>query len=123
MKRAFAALVAAILTVGAAPGAEAQFVDRVVSQFDLNLYAGGSLTSPWYSSQPFTVQDGELTAAGDEQEYGIGLAPIFGASATYWFSPNWGVRLHGAYWPSKLPVEVDGFFDFFPEWDDGLPQN
>jgi len=81
------ALVAAAALAGTGVDADAQTGGPTV--FDLGIYAGGSWTSSWFE-------------IGDEG-YQVGFGPIFGATATYWATPGFGVRLHGAYFPTQLP--------------------
>ncbi|HLL47831.1 MAG TPA: hypothetical protein VK399_14055, partial [Longimicrobiaceae bacterium] len=81
------ALVAAAALAGTGVDADAQVGGPTV--FDLGIYAGGSWTSSWFE-------------IGDEG-YQVGFGPIFGATATYWATPGFGVRLHGAYFPTQLP--------------------
>ncbi|HEX7240277.1 MAG TPA: hypothetical protein VF263_08440 [Longimicrobiaceae bacterium] len=59
------------------------------SLFDLGIYAGGAYTSSWFE-------------IGDE---GMkpGFSSAFGATATYWGLPWFGVRLNGTYFPTQLP--------------------
>ena len=84
------AAVAAGLAVGASEvQAQDDMMGRRASLFDLGIYAGGSWTTSWFE-------------IGDEG-YQVGYGPIFGAAATYWASPSFGVRLHGAYFPTQLP--------------------
>lgn len=112
------AAVAAAVALGAA-GAEAQeaaggmMMDRRISQFDLGLYVGGSLTSPWFDSRTATTRAGVLTENDDEQAYGPGYAPIAGLTGTFWATPMFGVRAHGAYAPMRLPFATDNAFDGF----------
>ncbi|HEX2095400.1 MAG TPA: hypothetical protein VHG28_23590 [Longimicrobiaceae bacterium] len=99
MKRLLAsALTAAVVAAGTGSVAQAQeMTGRRASLFDLGIYAGGAWTSSW-----FEIQD---------EGFQVGLSPIFGATATYWATPSFGVRLHGAYFPSSLPeaeTDIDG---------------
>ncbi len=113
------AAVAALVALGT--GAEAQeaatgmMMDRRVSRFDLGVYVGGSVTSDWYRSRLVRVQDGETTDAGGEQSYRPGYAPVAGLTATYWATPVFGLRAHGAYAPMRQPFPADGTFDVFDE--------
>ncbi|HEX2188011.1 MAG TPA: hypothetical protein VHG51_03885, partial [Longimicrobiaceae bacterium] len=78
--------------VAAASATQVQAQDmmmRRASLFDLGIYAGGAWTSSWFE-------------IGDEG-YQVGLSPVFGAHATYWASPSFGVRLNGTYMPAGLP--------------------
>ncbi|HEX8693767.1 MAG TPA: hypothetical protein VF746_15200, partial [Longimicrobium sp.] len=101
---ATSALAAALVVAGAAGNAVAQddMVGRRASLFDLGIYAGGAWTSDWFTTPE----------QGDEEEgWAVGFGPIFGAQATYWLSPTFGIRLNGAYMPTNLPEAED----FFPE--------
>ncbi|HEU0052669.1 MAG TPA: hypothetical protein VFQ39_05810 [Longimicrobium sp.] len=92
---ATSALVAALVVAGAA-GAQAQdTTGRRASQFDLGIYAGGAYTTDWF----------QIDGTG----YKPGVSGIFGAQATYWLSPSFGVRLHGAYTPQRLPQDDEVF--------------
>ncbi|CAA9359257.1 MAG: hypothetical protein AVDCRST_MAG68-4291 [uncultured Gemmatimonadetes bacterium] len=83
-----------------------------VSRFDLGVYAGGSLTSRWYESRTITLNGTATPVENDDaQDYAPGYAPVFGAQATFWVSPMFGVRAHGMYAPMKIPFASDGFFD------------
>src|SRR5215218_4145829 len=108
-----AALAAALLagSAGGALGQEGGGGGRS-GRFDLGVYAGGSLTSNWFQSRTITL-DGTTTGAdnGDEQGYAPGYAPVFGAFATFWLSPAFGIRAHGNYTPMRLPFASTGFFD------------
>src|SRR5687768_4664497 len=81
------AAAAAMLVAGTGSGARAQTV------FDLGVYGGGQWTSNWFS-------------IGDEG-FGVGPGFIGGAQATFWTTPNFGVRLHGAYFPTGMPQDSD----------------
>jgi hypothetical protein len=87
MKRLLAFATAAALVVGATGTTEAQ--TRIAPRFDLGLYGGWTWTSPWF-------EDGG-------NNYGIGTNPIFGLNTTFWTTETFGVRLHGAYMPSRFP--------------------
>lgn len=78
-----------MLVAGTVSGAQAQ--ERGAPLFELGLYGGGAWTSDW-----FKIND---------DGFGIGWTPIFGAEATYWATPSFGVRLHGAYFPSDFPED------------------
>jgi hypothetical protein len=92
---AVGALVAAL----AAGGASAQDpAARRSGRFDAAVYAGGAYSTRWFSFPG---------AGGEEQSYGLGYAPVFGASGTVWLVPSLGVRAHGAVMPSNLP-DSDG---------------
>ena len=95
-------LAAALLAVGAPPSAAAQdpvppepavepdaAVLRQPSVFDLGVYAGGAWSTDWFET------------AGEG--FSPGTAPLVGVVGTYWLSPTFGVRAHGAYMPSRVP--------------------
>jgi hypothetical protein len=95
---------ALVLAVGLGSEANAQeMMGRRISRFDLGVYAGGSLTSPWFESRTVTVAGGQVTEGDDGEGYTPGYAPVFGAMATYWATPGFGVRIHGAYLPMRRP--------------------
>jgi hypothetical protein len=99
---------AVVLVVGWGSDAGAQeMTGPRASRFDLGIYGGGAYTTPWFTSRTGTVANGAFTETGEAESYAIGFAPVFGANATYWATPYFGVRLHGAYMPSDLP-EGDG---------------
>ena len=101
MKRLLTSALAATLVVaGAAGQARAQddmtmTTARHAPLFDIAVSAGGAWSSDWFS-------------IGDDG-YKPGFAPIFGAGATYWLSPTFGIRANGQYMPSKLPMNDNGF--------------
>ena len=103
-----------LLACGAVMGttAQAQEMDRRASQFDLGVYAGGTLTSNWFESRTVRLNG---TASPDENDdgegYSPGYAPAFGALANFWFTPAFGIRLHGAYVPMRLPNTESAFTD------------
>src|SRR5215212_7960815 len=91
MKRfATSALAAALVVAGSAGVARAQDMTvRTAPQFDIGIFAGGAYTTAWFS-------------IGDES-YKPEFSPVFGAEATYWLSPTFGLRLDGKYLPSHMP--------------------
>ncbi|MBV9772601.1 MAG: hypothetical protein JO040_01540, partial [Gemmatimonadetes bacterium] len=96
MKRLLTSALAAALVV-AGTGREAQAQEMMnprASLFDLGVYAGGAYTSSWF----------EINDDG----YKPGFSGIFGAQATYWATPMFGVRLNGAYMPTNLPRTGSG---------------
>jgi hypothetical protein len=105
---AICAAVGALLA-GAADGAWGQaMTGRRASQFDLGVYAGGSLSSDWFTSRTLTLNGtGTPTENDDEEGYSPGAGGAFGGLATFWLTPSLGVRVHGAYLPLRLP-EGDG---------------
>jgi len=125
MNHKWTAAMAAVLLAGSAGGAWGQQMEGGggfrAGRLDLGIYAGGSLTSEWFNSRTITL-DGTPTGAAndDDQGYGPGYAPVFGAFATYWLSPAFGVRVNGNYTPMRLPFASTGFFDVAPD-DDGGP--
>lgn len=94
MKKVFSFVLSAAVALSAADGAQAQ---GRVSLFDLGLYGGGAVSSSWFE-------------VGDEG-YGPGLSPIFGATATFFAAPSFGLRLHYGYMPSSLPFPGENIFD------------
>lgn len=111
MKRLLmSAATAALLVGGTAAGAAAQemMMDRGPSRFDLGVYAGGAYTTSWFESRSVTL-NGTTTPdeGGDGEDYRIGLAPMFGANATFWATPVFGFRAHYGYMPSNLPEPSD----------------
>ncbi|HST61920.1 MAG TPA: hypothetical protein VLK84_24680 [Longimicrobium sp.] len=102
----------AALLVGAADGARAQDMDRRASRFDVGVYAGGSLTSNWFESRTVTLNGTDSPVENDDGEgYAPGYAPAFGALANLWLTPTFGIRLHGAYVPMRLPNTESPFTD------------
>ena len=104
MKRLLtSALAAAVVAAGTGSEAQAQeTMNRRASLFDLGLYAGGAYSTSWFS----------INGAGDEDEgFKPGISPIFGATASFFFTPSFGLRLHGAYMPTNLPEAEDEFGD------------
>ena len=98
MRRTLAsALAASLVALGAAGHVAAQdmTVVRTAPQFDIGISAGGAWSSAW-----FTI---------GENGFSPGVAPIFGAEATFWLSPTFGIRANGQYMPSKLPQDADVF--------------
>lgn len=91
MKRLLAsALVAAVVAAGTGGEARAQeTMGGRPSLFDLGVYAGGAYTSSWF----------EIGEEGMKP----GFSSAFGATATYWGLPWFGVRLNGTYFPTQLP--------------------
>ncbi len=92
MKRICSLAMAAAISMGAAGGAQAQ-----VSLFDFSVYGGGAISSSWFE-------------VGDKG-YGPGLSPIFGVTTSFFATPQFGLRLHGAYMPSGLPFPGENIFD------------
>ncbi|HSU16918.1 hypothetical protein [Longimicrobium sp.] len=114
MKHKWTAAAAAALLAGTAGGAWGQEMGGGggfrAGRFDLGIYAGGSVTSDWFSARTITL-DGTETGAdnGDAQGFLPGYAPVFGATATLWLSPAFGVRAHGSYTPMRLPYTGGAF--------------
>jgi hypothetical protein len=103
-----------LLACGAMLGttAQAQEMERRASQFDLGVYAGGTLTSNWFESRTVTLNGTDTPTENDDAEgYAPGYAPAFGALANFWFTPAFGIRLHGAYVPMRLPNAESAFTD------------
>jgi hypothetical protein len=107
---ASSALAAALVVVGAAGSAAAQddMTGRRASLFDLGIYGGGAFSTDWFEI--------------GEEGYAPGVAPIFGAQATYWLSPQFGLRLNGSFMPSNLPEPGDDNF-FGEDNNDNYVQN
>ncbi len=91
MKKIFSLATAAAISMSAVGGAQAQ-----VRLFDVSLYGGGAISSSWFEI--------------GNQGYGPGLSPIFGATTSFFATPQFGLRLHGAYMPSRLPFPGDNVF-------------
>ena len=91
MRRALtSAFAAALVALGAAGHAQAQDMTvRTAPQFDIGIFAGGAYTTNWFT----------IGGEGYKPEF----SPVFGAEATYWLSPTFGVRLDGKYLPSHMP--------------------
>jgi hypothetical protein len=91
MRRALtSAFAAALVALGAAGHAQAQdLVVRTAPQFDIGIFAGGAYTTDWFS----------IGGEGYKPEF----SPVFGAEATFWLSPTFGLRLDGKYLPSHMP--------------------
>jgi hypothetical protein len=103
-----------MLACGAVMGttAQAQDMDRRASQFDLGVYAGGTLTSNWFESRTVTLNGTATPTDNDDGEgYAPGYAPAFGALANFWLTPAFGLRLHGSYVPMRLPNTESPFTD------------
>ena len=114
MRRLLTYAAAAALLAGAAEDARAQDMDgwRRASRFDLGVYAGGTLTSDWFSSRTLVLNGTEDPTENDDEEgYSPGYGPAFGAIANYWLTPTFGIRLHGAYVPLRLPNTESPFTD------------
>jgi hypothetical protein len=109
------ALAAALVAAGAGEASGQEMDGRRAGRFDVAVYAGGSLSSPWFESRTVTLNGtGEPTDNDDGESFSPGYAPFFGAHVTFWASPMFGLRLHGAYAPMRPPSRPqDGFFDGF----------
>ena len=116
MKRSILCSIAfSAILIGSAQAQE--MVERRISAFDFGVYAGGAISSPWYTTDAI----GDDIIFEEDAPFGIGYTPAFGAIANYWLSPGLGVRLHYAYLPSRLPFQSDGFFDVSPDSvEDGI---
>ncbi|MBW3554482.1 MAG: porin family protein [Gemmatimonadetes bacterium] len=92
MKRTmWAAVVLAVVGLFGAPPADAQeFPDY---KFDVGVFGGGS----WYSAM---LDDTHLGEGSDDVRYKAGW--VTGLQATFWATPRFGIRAHGAY--SERPV-------------------
>jgi hypothetical protein len=84
--------------------APAQEMGARASQFDLGVYAGGAYTSNWFESRTVRLNGTGTPTENDDAE---GFAPefggAFGALANYWVTPAIGFRVHGGYFPMRLP--------------------
>ena len=122
MKRTLTCFTMAFVAVAAAGEAHGQEDGAVrrPSRFDIGVYAGGTLTSSWYKSRTVLVtttrepSETTLTDQGEQEEFGFGYAPAFGALANFWVTPGVGLRAHYGYVPARIPMMVDGFFDVTP---------
>ncbi|HEX8431800.1 MAG TPA: hypothetical protein VF625_10945 [Longimicrobium sp.] len=107
-----AVLLLALAGAGTAGAQETMMDPPRASRFDLGIYAGGSVTSRWFESRTVTLNGTATSTDNDDAEaYKPGYAPIFGVLATFWATPAFGVRAHGAYAPMREPSLSDGFFD------------
>ena len=97
MKRTLTTALATLAVLGAVGQSQAQDMTatRTAPLFDIGIFAGGAWTSAWFN--------GNATGGTGGDGYTVGFSPIFGAEATYWLSPTFGIRLDGKYMPSKLP--------------------
>jgi hypothetical protein len=92
MKRLLTSAAAiAMLVAGTGSGAQAQ--ERGAPVFELGLYGGLAYSTNWFSI--------------NDNGYRIGFDPAFGAEATFWATPSFGVRVHGAFIPSGYPDTGD----------------
>lgn len=111
MKRLLMSATAAALLAGVPAGeaaAQEMRMERGPSRFDLGVYAGGAYTSSWFESRSITLNGTPIPDDNDDGEgYRIGLAPMFGANATFWATPAFGFRAHYGYMPSNLPEPSD----------------
>jgi hypothetical protein len=111
MKRTLTSALAAAVVAGTGGEVEAQEVmGRRASVFDLGVYAGGAYTTSWFEARNVTTNRGVVTDEEDGEGFRIGFAPMFGANATFWGIPYFGVRLHYGYMPSDLPKAEDDRF-------------
>jgi hypothetical protein len=126
MKRLLMSATAAALLAGVPAGeaaAQEMRTERGPSRFDLGVYAGGAYTSSWFESRSITLNGTPTPDENDDGEgYRIGLAPMFGANATFWATPVFGFRAHYGYMPSNLPEPSDGG-DAFGSNDDYVLNN
>lgn len=97
----------AVLLCGAAEGGAQEPGGRSASLFDLGIYGGGAYTTDWYETRTASSNGGTITENDDEEGRRIGFAPVFGANATFYGLPWFGVRLHYGYMPSDLPEGSD----------------
>jgi hypothetical protein len=111
MRRLLTYAAVGALLAGSADGAWGQeMMGRRASRFDLGVYAGGSISTDWFSSRTVTLNGTENPTENDDEEgYAPGYGPAFGALANLWVTPAIGVRLHGAYIPMRLPGDQSPF--------------
>ncbi len=105
MKRSalFATVLAAAAVTSA--GEAQQMMSAPLPRFELGVYAGGAYTTDWLDLNRDATAFGEF--ADDDRldrGFGFGFTPAFGATATYYLTPRFGVRAHGAYVPSDYPT-------------------
>lgn len=93
----------AVLLVGSGEAEGQGRSDREPSLFELGVYGGGAYSTDWYQTRTASSTGGVVTENDDEEGRRIGFAPIFGANATFYGLPWFGVRLHYGYMPSDLP--------------------
>ncbi|HEY7770158.1 hypothetical protein [Longimicrobium sp.] len=99
------------MTSTAAQAQDEMMMGRQVSRFDLGVYAGGSLTSAWFDSRTVTLNATVAPVENDDEEsFAPGFGGAFGAIANFWFTPQLGLRAHGAYLPMQ-PPRSDGAFE------------
>jgi hypothetical protein len=94
-----AAALAAMLAGAASPVPAQQRIPAV----ELGVYGGGAWSSEWLGINEDFVG---LTAGEDAEGggFGIGVTPQFGANASWYLTPTFGLRLHGSYMPSEFPT-------------------
>lgn len=109
MKKILSLAAAALLALGTANQAQAQ---ARFGLFDIGIYGGGAVSTDWVEFRTGLGGD-----EGEEEGYGPGLAPIFGATVGFFGTPKFGLRLHFAYMPSRL-FRTDQFFQTGPDNDD-----
>ncbi|HEU0015920.1 MAG TPA: hypothetical protein VFQ45_19740 [Longimicrobium sp.] len=103
MRRLATSALAALLLAGTGGVAQAQDDLRVASMFELGVYGGGAWTTDWFET-------------GGEDGWAPELSPIFGVVASYFVTPTFGLRVHGAYMPQNLPENEDAGVDFDSNW-------
>lgn len=107
MKRLMtSAAVAAVLVAGTGSGAQAQ--GGGASLFDLGVYGGVAYHYNWLDNIP-------RLAGNDDDALNPGFSPNFGAHATFWAAPAFGIRTNVNYSPIDMPVGaapdfVNGWF-------------
>jgi hypothetical protein len=109
MKRLMtSAAVAAMLVAGTGSGAHAQELDTKVPIFEIGVYGGGAYTTDWLGiNDEFTGFGTGFDTNENGDGFGFGFTPIFGATASFYTTPLFGIRLHGAYMPSDFPTRDD----------------
>lgn len=99
MRQLSAAAAFAAMLAGAAMPASAQ---QRIPAMELGVYGGGAWSSEWLGINDDFVGLGAEDDAGGG--FGIGVAPLFGANASWYLTPTFALRLHGAYMPSEFPT-------------------
>ena len=102
MKKVLSLVTAAVVALSATSQAQAQ---ARFGLFDLGVYGGGAASTDW-------VEIGN-------EDFGPGLAPIFGATAGFFATPRFGLRLHFAYMPSRF-FRTESFFGTGPDRDEDI---
>lgn len=101
MKRTMWAALA-VTAVGLAGASSAEAQEYPDYRFDIGVFGGGS----WYSAM---LDDDHLGADMDDVRYKAGW--VTGAQLTWWATPRFGIRAHGAYSERPLTGGDDGAQD------------